>query len=199
MKHIVVTIEPLSPLLMHRFSDGTEVAVQNGHRPVANGERGTPRDQAELFAYKDDENNLFIPGPAIFSAIVSAGKFHKHGKNKLTTFSTSLVPAGLIVTDLAIPLYTRTEQGERRQKLKHWEVDSRRIVNPSTRGAHICHRPRVDSYRALFNMEWDDTYFPQNLVRMLVDDAGSKIGVLAFRPEKKGPFGRFTVTGWQIS
>jgi hypothetical protein len=188
MKNIAITIEPVSPLLMHRFNDNTEIGVQNGHRPVASGDRGTPRQQAEGFAYKDDNGNLFIPGPALFSAIVSAGKFHKHGKNKLTTFATSLVPAGLIVTDLAVPLGT-----------KAFEVDSRRVVNRSTGGAHICHRPRIDKYKATFNVQWDDAYFPANLVRLLVDDAGSKIGIGAFRPEKKGPFGRFTVTKWVVS
>lgn len=198
MKTISVTIEPLSPLLMHRFPDGdngSSVSVQSGHRPISNGEQGTPRDQAEGFSYRDGDGNLYIPGPNLNAAIIAAGKFHKHQKNKLTTFTTSLVPAGLLVTDLAIPLRDRTNGGA---QLNHFEVDSRRVVNRVTGGAHICHRPRVDSYKATFSLQWDDSYFPQSLVRDLVNDAGSKIGVGAFRPEKKGPFGRFTVTNWTV-
>jgi len=29
-----------------------------------------------------------------------------------------------------------------------------------------------------------------------VDDTGQRVGLLDFRPEKKGPFGRFVVTRW---
>jgi hypothetical protein len=36
------------------------------------------------------------------------------------------------------------------------------------------------------------------LVRNLIDDAGSKVGIGDFRPERKGPFGRFKVTSWKI-
>jgi hypothetical protein len=33
-------------------------------------------------------------------------------------------------------------------------------------------------------------------VRVIVNDAGSRVGLLDFRPEKKGPFGRFSVIKW---
>jgi hypothetical protein len=186
VKTIHVTIEGISPLLMHRFTDGTEIAVQNGHRPAHRGEKGSPREQAEQAAYRDAKTGeLYIPGPALFSALVSAGRFHKLGKNKMTTNATSLVPAGLIVPDLVVPL-----------GVKEYEVDSRRVVNQATRGAHVSHRPRLDAWRAKFTLELDDSLFTEQLARDLVDDAGLKIGVGAFRPEKKGPFGRFKVVGW---
>lgn len=34
------------------------------------------------------------------------------------------------------------------------------------------------------------------IVRELFDIAGSKIGLGDFRPDRRGPFGRFTVTMW---
>jgi hypothetical protein len=36
-------------------------------------------------------------------------------------------------------------------------------------------------------------------VRRIIDDAGSRVGLLDFRPERKGPFGRFVVTSWAES
>ncbi len=38
---------------------------------------------------------------------------------------------------------------------------------------------------------------PDALVRALVDDAGKKVGLGDYRPERKGPFGKFVVTKWE--
>lgn len=35
-------------------------------------------------------------------------------------------------------------------------------------------------------------------VREIVDTAGRRIGLLDYRPETKGPFGRFMVTAWKM-
>ena len=34
-------------------------------------------------------------------------------------------------------------------------------------------------------------------LKAIVDDAGDRVGLLDFRPERKGPFGRFMVTAWK--
>lgn len=35
-------------------------------------------------------------------------------------------------------------------------------------------------------------------VRRVVDDTGSRVGVLDFRPQRRGPFGRFQVVSWKV-
>ncbi|MBU0607874.1 MAG: hypothetical protein KKI08_08290 [Armatimonadetes bacterium] len=187
---IEVTITGISPLLMNRFTDEAEVATSSGHSPgVGNGNRGTPREQAEKTAYRDPTTGeLFLPGPNIFAAIIDAGKFHKLGKNKVTTQKSSLVPAGLLVLDMMLPLGARD-----------FEVDSRRIVNPATGGARLRHRARLDKWAASFTLDVDETMFSADFVRVLVDDAGKKVGVCDYRPAKRGPFGRFVVTNWKVS
>lgn len=183
---IQCTIHGVTPLLMHRFTDEAEVSVSSGHRPAVAVDDSPPRQEAEKFAYRDSEGGLYFPGPNIFAALVSAGKFHKLGKAKITTQKNSLVPAGLIVEDVVCPLGT-----------KAFEVDSRRVVNPATGGARMRHRPRVDDWRLTFTMQVDETMFGEKLVRLLVDDAGQKVGIGNYRPERKGPFGRFVVESWQ--
>ena len=183
---VQITIEGITPLLMNRFTDANEIAVGSGSRPSMSGDKGKPREQAQVKAYRDDSGELYIPGTNIFSCLIAAGTFHKVGKNKLTTFKTSLVPAGLSVEDLACPLGTR-----------EFEVDSRSVVNPSTGGRMMCHRPRVDHWELTFTVEIDTGVFSPALVRALVDDAGKKIGLGDYRPQKKGPFGRFVVRRWE--
>lgn len=184
---VKVQIEGVTPLLMNRFTGESEVKLASGTSPVYAGEKGLPRQQAEKKLYADDKGNLFIPGANVFACIVEAGKFHKAGKNKLTTQKTSLIPAGLMVEEIVCPLNT-----------KEWEVDSRSVVNPSTGGRVMCHRPRVDKWVLSFTLQIDETMFSPGLIRMVVDDAGKKVGLGDYRPQRKGPFGRFVVKHWEV-
>jgi hypothetical protein len=186
---IQVTIEGVTPLLMNRFADAAEVAIASGHRPTfQSGSKGTPREQAALTAYRDEETGeLYVPGPNIFAALVEAGKFHKLGKSRVTTQKSSLIPAGLLVSQVAVPLST-----------KDFDVDSRRVRIPATGGCVMRHRARVDRWTATFSLDVDPTMFSPQFVRTLVDDAGKKIGLGDYRPATRGPFGRFVVRGWKV-
>lgn len=190
---IQVTISGITPLLMNRFHEANEVAVSGGTTTTYRGDKGTPREQALPKRYADEEGRLYIPGPNIFAAMVAAGGFHKAGKSKLTTMRTSLIPAGIMVEDLVCPLHNA--DGE---PISDWEIDSRSVVIPSTGGRIMCHRPRVDSWFCTFTVEIDTTMFSPNLVRAVIDDAGKKIGLGDYRPARKGPFGRFVVTNWEV-
>ena len=187
MTIIKVEITGVTPLLMNRFTEANEVKVSAGTSTIQIGNRGTPRDQAEKKAYKDNDRNLFIPGPNIFSCIITAGKFHKVGKSKVTTMKTSLVPAGLSIRDIVCPLGT-----------KEFEVDSRSVVIPSTGGRVMAHRPRLDRWKTRFILDVDTDMFSLEFVRELINDAGRKIGLGDFRPDRKGPFGKFSITGWEV-
>lgn len=185
---IEVTIQGINPLLMNRFTEENEVRVSNGTTAVHIGSKGSPREQAEKKAYKDDKGNLYIPGPNIYAAIIAAGRFHKSGKEKVTTKKTSLIPAGVFMLDTVVPLNT-----------KNFEVDSRSVVIPATGGRVMCYRPRLDNWTCVFHIEVDEEMFNEKFVRLLIDDAGKKIGLGDFRPERKGPFGRFVVKGWKAN
>jgi hypothetical protein len=184
---IQVTIAGVSPLLMNRFHERAEVALASGTTSVFSGDRGTPREQAQLKLYADTDGMLYVPGPNIFSAIVAAGSFHKMGRSKLTTLKSSLIPAGIAVEEIVCPLGT-----------DQWEVDSRSVVIPSTGGRVMCYRPRLDVWALTFTLDVDTAMFTPNLVRALVDDVGKKIGLGDYRPSRKGPFGRFVVKRWDV-
>ena len=185
---IQCTIQGVSPLLMNRFTEKSEISVSSGTKLSVNSHKDTPREQATPKCYADDKGFLYIPGPNIFAAIIAAGSYHKAGKRQLTTQKTSLIPAGMWVLDLVCALNT-----------KDWEIDSRSVVIPSTGGRIMCHRPRLDEWAVTFNLEVDPEMFNEKTVRLLVDDAGKKVGLGDFRPSRKGPFGRFVVRNWTVS
>jgi hypothetical protein len=129
---IEFTIEGVSPLLCNRFTEAAQEAVERSSRPAQTGQRGTPREQAEPRLYLNDNHKPILPGPNLLAAIIESGKFVKSGRSKLTTNKASLVPAGINISELELPL----RPGE-------WEVDSRPVVMPTTGGRVMCHRPRA--------------------------------------------------------
>ena len=193
MKTINITIEGASPILMNRFTEEAEKSVSRGSRSSLKGDKGTPREQAEPKTYKDNEGYLYIPAPNILRALIDAGKFFKIGRSKVTTVRSSLVTSFLLIQATECYLLVKGH------KTKEFEVDSRSVVNPVTGGRIMAHRPRLDEWQISFVLLWDDKEAEINLVREIVDAAGSKIGLGDFRPDRKGPFGRFVVTSWKVS
>jgi len=192
---IKVTIQSRSAYLMHRFGEIAQESVQNSGTRAHRGQRGTPREQAEECVYRQKDGSLFIPAGALYRAIIDAGKFHKNGRNKLTTGSSSLVPSALWLAEedqIAIPLMLSDKP------ITTYEVDGRGVFNAKVGARLMCFRPRIDKWEASFTLIVDEAFFAEAQVRDLVDDAGRKIGIGAFRVERKGPFGRFEVKTWKI-
>jgi hypothetical protein len=186
MKTVEVTIEGVTPLLMNRFNEENEVKIASGISATIVGSKGTPREQAIKTAYIDNEGMLYIPGPNVFRSIIEAGKYHKAGKIKGTTQKSSMIPAGISLNEVILSLNTTT-----------FEVDSRSVVIPSTGGRIMKHRARLDEWRLTFTLEIDGAMFDVHFVRQLIDDAGRRVGLGDYRPDRKGPFGKFKVVNWK--
>jgi hypothetical protein len=184
---IAVEISSLSPLLMSRFHEAAEASVNGTSSPVMNGRRLPPREAAERSAYRTDKGDLYLPAANLLSAIVQAGQFTKVGRKQLTTAKSSIVPAAVGLSPPELMFGTRT-----------FEVDSRPVVMAAAGGARVMrHRARLDEWKLRFDLLLDETMIAPEAARQLVDDAGRKIGIGDFRPARRGPFGRFVVTGWK--
>lgn len=169
-----VEITGTSPLLMHRFPLEPQEALEKQPADV----------QAEVGAYRDpDTNELYIPGVCVQRALIEAAKFSK-GKGRASLVTTAA--ACFMVTPERCSLGTDT-----------YTVDSRAVVMPATKGRIVRHRPRLDTWSITFTLEYDDVLLSATQVRKIVDDMGLRTGLLDFRPQKKGPFGRSMVTSWK--
>ena len=186
---IKIRLEGISPLLMHRFTDEDQMSATNGSRvSSAAKDRGTPKEQAEKSLYLTPEGELCLNQPMIMASIINGGKFFKNGKSKITTLKNSIIPAVFFLGEPYYPLIT--ENG--------WEVDARPVRIPSTGGRIIRYRPIFQDWAVDLDAELDEEEINPKLMREIVDAAGKKIGIGDFRPECKGPFGRYVVTNWEI-
>ena len=124
----------------------------------------------------------------MFRCIIDAGKFFKAGKSKVTTIKSSLIPSCVDMAAISYPILHEDP----------WEVDSRPVRIPATGGRIIAHRPCFHNWGLDFDVVLDTDIMGENLFRDIVDKAGSAIGLGDFRPDCKGPFGKFVVTKWEI-
>jgi len=188
MQHVKVTIEGVTPLLMHRFTDEAQrKATEGSGTSITVGDHGTPREQAEKCLYLDENDVIVMPGPNLFRCLIEAGKFFKAGRSKITTQKSSLIPACLELNELAIPVDYDDD----------WTIDTRPVRIPATGGRILRHRPCFNDWKLTFTLGMDVSEMNEKLVRQIVDAAGRKIGLGDFRPDCKGPFGKFVVKHWE--
>ncbi len=190
MRRFQVQITGDTALLQHRFSDAAEVASGRATRRV-NLTEETPREAAEKVSYKDAQGRFYFPGAAIGRLLREAGGAHKQkGSRKSVKY---LVPAAVLVLDDAIVILN----GDGKTPVKDFEVDSRPVVIPATKGRVMRHRPRYDKWSATFQVRVNETVLPPDIVHRLLTEGGEQIGIGDYRPEKGGPFGVFRVTKWE--
>lgn len=189
MKRFLVKIEGDTSLLQHRFGEDAEAASGKATRRVMLTEE-TPREAAAKVAYRDPDGRFYFPGAAIGRLLREAGSAHKQkGSRKSVKF---LVPAAVLVLDDAV-IITNGDG----KPAKDFEVDSRPVVIPATKGRVMRHRPRFDRWGATFNVRVNESVLPPDIVHRLLTEGGEQIGIGDYRPEKGGPFGTFRVTKWE--
>lgn len=187
MKEINTQIRGTTPLLCNSFTDAAQIAASSGSKSSMMGDKGSPRTQAEQKLYLGMNGNPMIPQPNMFRCLIDAGKYFKLGKSKVTTIKSSLIPACLEIEGVEIPIIHD----------EPWEVDTRAVRIPATGGRILCYRPKFNDWSLYFTMRLDDEVMTCELLREILDAAGKRIGLGDFRPDCKGPFGKFVVTHWE--
>jgi hypothetical protein len=183
MKTISVTIRGVTPLLIHRFGDAAE---QAGPTRRVMSSRPDPEAEAKQHAYIADDGTYFFSAFAIPSAMGSAGANHKmRGSRKTLRF---VVPSAVRVTTDAITILNGSGPA------KKYEIDSRPVTIPATKGRIMRHRPKFIEWGAEFDLLLNDDMLSVEDAHKLLNEAGVSIGIGDFRPEKRGPFGTFRVT-----
>lgn len=183
MDIITINVEGTSPLLLHNPAGmgggNTGLSAKGKNIP-------TPEAEAEAGAYrlpaKKGDGQLCIPSFAFRGAMLSAAKGRKMGKD----FATTLVKGSVFVTAEFTPL--TTPDGD---PLHEYVIDARR-ARVGTAGITRC-RPKLEKWAAAVEFEVDQDFLAEENCRELLAIGGRTVGVGDFRPEKSGPFGRFTV------
>lgn len=186
MIRFAITIEGTTPLLMNKFTDAAQLKATSSNGTSTVGDRGTGREQAELKLYTHDDV-IGIPQPNLLRCLIDAGKWFKAGRVKITTQKTSMIPACVDIDGVFLPL-----------RHDGWEVDMRPVRIPATGGRILTSRPMFEKWALDFEAGLDVDIIGKSMFREIVDAAGKRVGLGDFRPDCKGPFGKFVVTRWDI-
>lgn len=183
IQRLQITVEGVKPLLTHNPESMGIVA------DAARGSRiPSSEDEAEAGVYRLEDGTCGIKGEAFRSSILGAAGAWK-GKNRATMKSKL---AHIVVIDELVPLRYKDSK-----PIKEYTIDRRRAI--VQRQGIIRSRPRFDEWRATFTLEFDPKLVGDP--KMIVDiaaDAGNRMGVGDYRPQKNGPFGRYKVIEYRL-
>lgn len=174
----------LSPLLMHSPA-GMRAASKT---PVKTSEKKipTPEEESEQGAYRNEDGFLVIPSVAVQRCMIEAAKQYQDPQRKRATLKTKVAAAINLPLDDSFVL---TREGE---PVSTYDIDTRRAV---------VQRAAVMRSRAMIALPWEVEIqfgFDSSLIGMehiadLLKLGGRQIGLLDYRPERSGSFGRYKV------
>jgi len=178
METLNLQIVGVSPLLMNN-----PASMSNGSKGVGTKKIPTPEEEAALKVYRHDVGGLFIPSDGFRRGIIKrACSGRRIGKR----YASAVVPGALFLLhdrcDLVDP-----DTGE---VIAEYEIDTRRAVIQGN--GVLRSRPRVEKWATILNYEIDTDFLNSEVVLELQNMAGKIAGVGDYRPEKTGPFGRYT-------
>jgi hypothetical protein len=191
MKRVEVAVRDVTPLLMNRMTDEHLLALHTKEKRKFTAPK-EPREAAALKVYQTRDGQPYLPTENFMACLIAAGVYIKlDGKRQMSTAKSTLLPGFLTVENPYLPL----TNGDGRPAA--WEVDMRQGRNPNGGEAVCVVRPWFDVWSLAASVLIDADSISENLIRELVDMAGSRIGLGDFRPQRRGIFGKFKVVHWQ--
>jgi hypothetical protein len=180
-------ITGITPYMQHRFSEAAEIASGQATRRVKL-DNETPRDQAEKLCYRNKEGQLYAPSTQIRAMLIEAGSNHKL-KGSRKSLKYAIAGALVIVEQELLILDPDTNQ-----LVSNFEVDSRPVTIPATKGKVMKHRPRFDRWRLRFTLRVNTNIVDVATMAMLLGEGGELLGLGDWRPQRLGQYGMFFVS-----
>lgn len=166
-------------LLFHRWN----CEAVAGKAAAAKGSKEKKSDNIESYVYRDDKDNICLPGEYLRGAIIHAAKYQQDPRSPRKS-AMDIVKAGLICLTPLATLGT-----------KKWDYEHAARVQVQRNG--------ITRIRPAFSAGWKASFFFQinlpeylrpEFINLLVVDGGRLVGVGDFRPT----YGRFSVTKFEV-
>lgn len=178
---IRVEIEGMPPGLLFQ-GKGVMIADEEKGRP---SKPRPPEEEARLRAHWGPDKKLAIPWVMLYNSICKAGAAFKSKGRK--TFESVLAPTISCETDL-ITLGTAK-----------FEVFEEWVKIPPRTGAMVrVGRPKLTKWAASFVLLADAEGYDATHLEKIITEAGKNVGIGAWRPQLKGPYGRFRLKQFKI-
>lgn len=190
---VLVHLTGETALKMDRIPQETLELLHAGKKPPKTAEQMEPREAIEDKIYRLEDGRPHVPFGNLYACLVAAGVFIRlDAKRQVTNAKSTNLPGMLVIEDRELPLFLPGSNDS-----PSAEVDWVAGRNNSGNLLAVV-RPRFDQWELRFHLQVDRNNLSLSLARDLVDIAGARIGLGPQRPQKKGMFGRFRVTVWDV-
>jgi len=178
-----VTLEGTADMLFHRWN----VEAVDEKAKAAKGSKSKKTDDVESYVYRNDKNEICVPGEYLRGAIINAAKFRQDPRSPRKSAMDLFKAAIVSLTDLAS--LGKTD----------WDYLHRCRVTVQRAGITRSRPAILKGWQATFQLLVNiPEYVPQDILHDTIASAGRLVGLADFRPS----YGRFVVvkfeTGFDI-
>ena len=159
-----VTIEGVADILFHRWN----CEAVDTKAKAAKGSKAKKTDDIESYVYRNDKNEICIPGEYLRMAVIKAAKYHQDPRSQRKSAMDLMKASYVSLTDLAS---TGT---------KTWDYEDKRRVTVNRSGITRTRPALKAGWKAAFDI--------------MINMAGRLEGLGDFRPT----YGRFVVTKFDV-
>jgi len=184
MKTVKVTIQGTSPLLIHA-PDVEKMSANTKGRRTNVILRG--RDEALSALYVNDKGLLYVPNTWIKGTMINISGLFKVRKRSAKSLIAGSVDIVQGKNDQLI--------FDKKFKPEDIDVDTRTVVIQKARV--VKSRAKLNDWSLSFDLNYDEVELDAPVIENMLVEAGKKVGIGDFRPQKSGPFGKFEVVKFE--
>lgn len=183
MKTYKVKIKGKTPYLQHRMDDIKLAEWEKKRGNIVERSDVAQEDavRAEYHCYRNGNGKCYIPSEHLRGAMIAAGAYVKAKVGNTTKSMKNIVAAMFFVNPehIELPDYD--------------VIDKRSGVNRNIKARVIIVRPKWSEWEVSFELNIDNDTITKETVRLILEYAGSHVGIGSFRPSNNGMFGRFQI------
>lgn len=194
-----VRLTGVTPILFNAMDAATLLGLGKfggvDAKPSRNAEKGTPRDICDAKLHRLPDGRPCVPMRMVYATFINAGQFCRlDGKRQVSTASSTTLPGLLQLVSPQMPIVLPGTD-----ETPKWEVDIQQGKNPNGGEAVCIVRPRFDQWEIACELIVDRSTFSVERTRQLIELAGRRVGFAEFSPRKRGTFGTFAITSWDVA
>ena len=189
--HVQIVGNPAFPEYMQHRMDDKKFAewVKMRGRTIEN--KDANKDDKLLAEFHSHKNGkYFIPAEQVRCCLINAGKYVKGKVGNATKTMTNVVAAMFYVKSL-------NNKDELPLSPQKFIIDKRSGVNHNIKGRVMVVRPKWIDWSSEFMLSIDNDTITDETVKQIIEYGGSYVGIGSYRPEHKGPYGRFIIKKFQ--
>jgi len=178
MGKIKVEIEGMSALMMHNCDPNDLIKS-----PKRKTQTYDWKQLANKHAYwkSSGKKELCVPARCVYAMILEGAKPFRQNR-----MSVANILAGSI----------RIEPEEIGLGTSKYEIDLRPVVIQKNRVLEA--RPKLKHWKLCFDIIFHKEYVSSDILEKIIVDCGFRVGLLSYRPMRRGPFGTFKLNKFEV-